>query len=189
MLSNCDDIIRQHKAACLRVTSLLACKDLIWVGTSAGVLLTIAGSNISKGSSPPSVTGRKGVLFKNKCTKLYYLQEYLMDIQVTYGFWHSWNLRNVTAQMICPNLAIVKLILSRLARTEPCWWYRVVTVTKISVAPATTRWVKLPAEKIAQTIYYCGMFKSFVFHPPTLTFRDETVVPSTDRSCFSFLSL
>ncbi|XP_058455844.1 uncharacterized protein LOC131433085 [Malaya genurostris] len=57
MLSNCDDIIRQHKAACLRVTSLLACKDLIWVGTSAGVLLTIAASNISKGSPIPAVTG------------------------------------------------------------------------------------------------------------------------------------
>lgn len=37
----CDDIIRQHKAACLRVTSLLACKDLLWIGTSAGVLLTM----------------------------------------------------------------------------------------------------------------------------------------------------
>ena len=36
----CDDIIRQHKAACLRVTALLACKDLLWVGTSAGVVLT-----------------------------------------------------------------------------------------------------------------------------------------------------
>ncbi|XP_044741700.1 rho guanine nucleotide exchange factor 17 isoform X2 [Chrysoperla carnea] len=41
MLSSCDDIIRQHKSACLRVTALLACKDLLWVGTSAGVLLTI----------------------------------------------------------------------------------------------------------------------------------------------------
>lgn len=41
MLSACDDIIRQHKAACLRVTALLACKDLLWVGTSAGVLLTL----------------------------------------------------------------------------------------------------------------------------------------------------
>lgn len=41
MLSSCDDIIRQHKAACLRVTSLLACRDLIWIGTSAGVILTI----------------------------------------------------------------------------------------------------------------------------------------------------
>ncbi|XP_040160849.1 uncharacterized protein LOC120898711 isoform X1 [Anopheles arabiensis] len=57
MLSNCDDIIRQHKAACLRVTSLLACKDLIWVGTSAGVLLTIGAHNVAKGSSMPAVTG------------------------------------------------------------------------------------------------------------------------------------
>lgn len=38
----CDDIIRQHKAACLRVTSLLAVKDLLWIGTSAGVVLTMS---------------------------------------------------------------------------------------------------------------------------------------------------
>jgi Rho guanine nucleotide exchange factor 17 len=57
MLSNCDDIIRQHKAACLRVTSLLACKDLIWVGTSAGVLLTISGQNVYKTGTAPQVTG------------------------------------------------------------------------------------------------------------------------------------
>ncbi|KAF2365474.1 Dbl (DH) domain [Trinorchestia longiramus] len=37
---SCDDIIRQHKLACLRVTALLACKDVLWVGTSAGVVLT-----------------------------------------------------------------------------------------------------------------------------------------------------
>ncbi|XP_014213202.1 rho guanine nucleotide exchange factor 17 [Copidosoma floridanum] len=41
MLANCDDIIRQHKAACLRVTALLACNELLWIGTSAGVLLTV----------------------------------------------------------------------------------------------------------------------------------------------------
>ncbi|KAK6620794.1 hypothetical protein RUM43_011090 [Polyplax serrata] len=41
MLAGCDDIIRQHKAACLRVTALLACKDLLWIGTSAGVVLTM----------------------------------------------------------------------------------------------------------------------------------------------------
>lgn len=35
-----DAIIRQHKAACLRITALLACKDLLWIGTSAGVILT-----------------------------------------------------------------------------------------------------------------------------------------------------
>ncbi|XP_013195748.2 rho guanine nucleotide exchange factor 17 isoform X2 [Amyelois transitella] len=40
MLHGCDDIIRQHKAACLRVTALLALRDALWVGTSAGVLLT-----------------------------------------------------------------------------------------------------------------------------------------------------
>ena len=58
MLSNCDDIIRQHKAACLRVTSLLACKDLIWIGTSAGVLLTIPAMDYAKDNSLiPIVTG------------------------------------------------------------------------------------------------------------------------------------
>lgn len=35
-LSGADAIIRQHKAACLRITALLACKDLLWIGTSAG---------------------------------------------------------------------------------------------------------------------------------------------------------
>lgn len=55
MLSNCDNIIQQHKAACLKVTSLLACKDIIWVGTSAGVLLTILAKNLGK--STPVVTG------------------------------------------------------------------------------------------------------------------------------------
>nr|CAB3222858.1 rho guanine nucleotide exchange factor 17-like [Phallusia mammillata] len=42
MLASSDAIIRQHKAACLRITSLLVCKDLLWVGTSAGVVLTMA---------------------------------------------------------------------------------------------------------------------------------------------------
>lgn len=55
MLSNCDNIIQQHKSACLKVTSLLACKDIIWVGTSAGVLLSVLVQNIDK--SPPVVTG------------------------------------------------------------------------------------------------------------------------------------
>lgn len=56
MLSNCDNIIQQHKAACLRVTSLLAHKDIIWVGTSAGVLLTVVAQNVGK--STPVVTGK-----------------------------------------------------------------------------------------------------------------------------------
>lgn len=41
MITGSDAIIRQHKAACLRVTSLLTCKDLLWIGTSAGVVLTL----------------------------------------------------------------------------------------------------------------------------------------------------
>ncbi|RZC35191.1 rho guanine nucleotide exchange factor 17, partial [Asbolus verrucosus] len=57
----CDDIIRQHKAACLRVTSILACKDLLWIGTSAGVLLTMPlphiTSSTTKLSNVPTVTG------------------------------------------------------------------------------------------------------------------------------------
>ncbi|XP_017768074.1 PREDICTED: rho guanine nucleotide exchange factor 17 isoform X2 [Nicrophorus vespilloides] len=61
MLTSCDDIIRQHKAACLRVTALLACKDLLWIGTSAGVLLTMPLPHITtttvKLTSMPHVVG------------------------------------------------------------------------------------------------------------------------------------
>ncbi|XP_012580964.1 PREDICTED: rho guanine nucleotide exchange factor 17 isoform X2 [Condylura cristata] len=41
MLAGSDAIIRQHKAACLRITALLVCGELLWVGTSAGVVLTM----------------------------------------------------------------------------------------------------------------------------------------------------
>ncbi|XP_035737041.1 uncharacterized protein LOC118448187 isoform X3 [Vespa mandarinia] len=61
MLASCDDIIRQHKAACLRVTALLACNELLWIGTSAGVLLTVPIPHIKPStqriSQPPVVTG------------------------------------------------------------------------------------------------------------------------------------
>ena len=33
MLAGSDDIIRQHKAACLRITALLAVRDRLWVTT------------------------------------------------------------------------------------------------------------------------------------------------------------
>ncbi|CAI9732281.1 rho guanine nucleotide exchange factor 17-like [Octopus vulgaris] len=57
-----DDIIRQHKTACLRVTALLICKDLLWVGTSAGVILTIPVPKITSTTTHsnincPAVTG------------------------------------------------------------------------------------------------------------------------------------
>ncbi|XP_076261494.1 rho guanine nucleotide exchange factor 17-like isoform X3 [Rhynchophorus ferrugineus] len=61
MLTSCDDIIRQHKAACLRVTALVHCKDLLWIGTSAGVLLTMPLPHVTpttgKLTSIPPVTG------------------------------------------------------------------------------------------------------------------------------------
>lgn len=55
MLTSCDDIIRQHKAACLRVTAILACKDLLWIGTSAGVLLTMSLPHITASTSKISL--------------------------------------------------------------------------------------------------------------------------------------
>ncbi|CAG9759796.1 unnamed protein product [Ceutorhynchus assimilis] len=61
MLTSCDDIIRQHKAACLRVTALVHCKDLLWIGTSAGVLLTMPLPHVTpttgKLATIPPVTG------------------------------------------------------------------------------------------------------------------------------------
>lgn len=52
MLAGADAIIRQHKAACLRITALLACKDLLWIGTSAGVVLTLTIPAVSSGTGP-----------------------------------------------------------------------------------------------------------------------------------------
>ncbi|KAM9481735.1 rho guanine nucleotide exchange factor 17 isoform 1-T1 [Clarias gariepinus] len=53
MLAGSDAIIRQHKAACLRITALLACRDVLWIGTSAGVVLTLpvppVASNVGTG--------------------------------------------------------------------------------------------------------------------------------------------
>ncbi|CAF1236085.1 unnamed protein product [Rotaria sordida] len=40
-LQVCDDIIRAHKLGCLRVSALHVCKETLWVGTSAGVIITI----------------------------------------------------------------------------------------------------------------------------------------------------
>ncbi|MFH4980690.1 hypothetical protein AB6A40_007399 [Gnathostoma spinigerum] len=39
-LSTCDNIIRQHKMGCLRISALLCCKNRLWIGTSAGVVLS-----------------------------------------------------------------------------------------------------------------------------------------------------
>lgn len=57
VLVGSDAIIRQHKAACLRITALLACKDLLWIGTSAGVVLTLAIPPVSSSTAPGSLRG------------------------------------------------------------------------------------------------------------------------------------
>ncbi|XP_054830464.1 rho guanine nucleotide exchange factor 17 [Eublepharis macularius] len=58
MLAGSDAIIRQHKAACLRITALLACKDLLWIGTSAGVVLTLSiTANAASWKTPPLPVG------------------------------------------------------------------------------------------------------------------------------------
>uniref|UniRef100_A0A1I7ZUV1 DH domain-containing protein n=1 Tax=Steinernema glaseri TaxID=37863 RepID=A0A1I7ZUV1_9BILA len=38
-LSVREDIIRQHKMGCLRISSLLCCRNMLWIGTSAGLIL------------------------------------------------------------------------------------------------------------------------------------------------------
>ncbi len=55
LLSGADDIIKQHKTACLRVTCLLACKDLLWVGTSAGVILTLPAEKVCQDTTKNDV--------------------------------------------------------------------------------------------------------------------------------------
>lgn len=54
VLVGCDEIIRQHKAACLRITALLACKDILWIGTSAGVIVTMRLPHIT--STPTKIS-------------------------------------------------------------------------------------------------------------------------------------
>ncbi|KAF6768434.1 hypothetical protein AHF37_05689 [Paragonimus kellicotti] len=50
-LKHCDEIIKRHKEACLRVTCLTVCKDLLWVGTSAGIIVTVAIPRVSLAST------------------------------------------------------------------------------------------------------------------------------------------
>ncbi|XP_071043623.1 rho guanine nucleotide exchange factor 17 isoform X3 [Parasteatoda tepidariorum] len=60
-LSETDDIIKQHKSACLRVTAMLASKDILWVGTSAGVILTFPLPHLTSSTTivedSPTVSG------------------------------------------------------------------------------------------------------------------------------------
>lgn len=46
----CDDIIRSHKLGCLRVTFLHVCKETLWIGTSAGVLINLTVGQLIDGT-------------------------------------------------------------------------------------------------------------------------------------------
>ncbi|GFR25207.1 rho guanine nucleotide exchange factor 17 [Trichonephila clavata] len=55
-----DEIIKQHKLACLRVSSICIEKNLLWIGTSAGVVLNLPLPNITSSSSTevvPNIIG------------------------------------------------------------------------------------------------------------------------------------
>lgn len=41
-----DNIIKQHKTACLRITALLACKQVLYIGTSAGIICTLISPSV-----------------------------------------------------------------------------------------------------------------------------------------------
>ncbi len=42
----CDDIIRAHKLGCLHVSTLHVCKETLWIGTSAGIILHLTISQL-----------------------------------------------------------------------------------------------------------------------------------------------
>lgn len=37
----CEELIRLHKMSCLKISSIYVCKDTLWVGTSAGLIVNI----------------------------------------------------------------------------------------------------------------------------------------------------
>ncbi|CAH8564247.1 unnamed protein product [Schistosoma haematobium] len=54
-LQDCDEIIMRHKEACLRITCLTVCKDLLWAGTSAGVIVTVAIPKLGTGPTHENI--------------------------------------------------------------------------------------------------------------------------------------
>ena len=46
-----EEIVRIHKISCLKITCLFVCKDTLWIGTSAGVIVNIKVPHISNTTS------------------------------------------------------------------------------------------------------------------------------------------
>lgn len=69
-IAGCDDIIRQHKSACLRITALLVAPDkTLWIGTSAGVVLTLRSTGPDERKMASLCHGHTGqVRFLTHCT-------------------------------------------------------------------------------------------------------------------------
>lgn len=70
-LLQCDDIIRQHKNACLRITSLLTINDVLWIGSSAGIICCLANDVIH---------GKRNVSLNRNVFLCVFLQPFRTDI-------------------------------------------------------------------------------------------------------------
>lgn len=52
--TGCDPIIKQHKIRCLRVTVMHSYRSVVWVGTSAGLVLGVPALHVSKDEAASS---------------------------------------------------------------------------------------------------------------------------------------
>ena len=68
-LNGFDDLIKFHKLACLKITSMHVCKDTLWIGTSSGVLvylhIPLINNNTTKINSPLNLNGKFNLYSKN----------------------------------------------------------------------------------------------------------------------------
>ena len=132
MLAGSDDIIRQHKAACLRVTALLAVRERLWVkifppfskpnlpsqvGTSAGVIVTLGLPHITatttKLPSPPPLSGEQKCQLKSSILKFHRDTVICTDIENVEGnpHGHTGHVRFLTAvEMSNPSTASSNMI-------------------------------------------------------------------------------
>ena len=132
MLAGSDDIIRQHKAACLRVTALLAVRERLWVkifppfsqpklpsqvGTSAGVIVTLGLPHITatttKLPSPPPLSGEQKCHLESSILKFHRDTVICTDIENVEGnpHGHTGHVRFLTAvEMSNPSTASSNMI-------------------------------------------------------------------------------
>jgi len=46
-----DELIKFHKLSCLKITALFVCKDTLWVGTSAGVIINVKTPHVNNSTA------------------------------------------------------------------------------------------------------------------------------------------